>query len=283
MDGYQCYRRDRGSRGGGIVVYVKSDIVSNYRMDLIPISPYFNEILNHSGSFFLVTFYRPPNADQLFIDNFTHVLNNVKGINLDSKLCLLCDLIMPGIHWQALTGNNQLSSNICNLFQEHHLNQLNNEASRPHNDNILDIVLTNTSELFSEILTTDSVFHSDHYMLEFNISFQPKFKKKENRWVYNFKDADFNELNFRVEGLDLVTHMQSHGPNVDQAWFIWSLKIQELINNHKPKFAIKQRSSPWIDGECLHLIHLKKEAWKKARRSNSDQDWNSYKSINNQC
>ena len=53
--------------------------------------------------------------------------------------------------------------------------------------------------------------------------------------------------------------------------------MAKAINNDAPKYEIKQRCSPWIDGECLHLIHLKKEAWNKAKRSNSNYDWDNYK------
>ena len=91
VDGYQCCRRDRGSSGGGVAVYIKSEFVSVCRTDLLPSSPNFNEILvcelvTHAGPIFLVTFYRPPNADQTFNDNLTRVLDNIKGIKPNSKM-----------------------------------------------------------------------------------------------------------------------------------------------------------------------------------------------------
>ena len=42
-------------------------------------------------------------------------------------------------------------------------------------------------------------------------------------------------------------------------------------------------SSPWIDGECLHLIHLKKQAWSKAKLNKTADDWNQYKQANSTC
>ena len=76
--------------------------------------------------------------------------------------------------------------------------------------------------------------------------------------------------------------MEKHGANVNLAWSTWVFKVKSVIINHVPRSEVKHRSSPWLDGECLHLIHLKKEAWRKAKRTNSDLDWANCKTISNQ-
>ena len=42
IDGYNFFRRDRGSRGGGVLMYFKSNFVCTHRMDLVGPSDNFN-------------------------------------------------------------------------------------------------------------------------------------------------------------------------------------------------------------------------------------------------
>ena len=62
---------------------------------------------------------------------------------------------------------------------------------------------------------------------------------------------------------------------------IFNTGLYEYI--YMPKQQTKNKTSSWIDGECLHLIHLKKRAWTKAKDSNTPQDWEQYKIANNTC
>ena len=76
IDGYNVFRKDRGSRGGGVLVYVSKKLQCVRRLDLESASPTQNEIiineirLDKKNSILLVTFYRPPNADQAQVFNF---------------------------------------------------------------------------------------------------------------------------------------------------------------------------------------------------------------------
>ena len=94
VDGYQFFRRDRGSRGGGIIVYFRSDLICTHRKDLVAHFPNFNEIMvceisAHLEKFFLVNFYRPPNADQTFNDNLSDILSKINNDCLYFKSTIL--------------------------------------------------------------------------------------------------------------------------------------------------------------------------------------------------
>ena len=288
VEGYSHFRKDRGSRGGGLLVYSKEDIICTYRPDLVGNSLNYNEILvcevfTNQGKMYLITFYRPPNSNNSFSENLKRVLDNIHTESLSPRICLAGDLNLPEINWADMTCNSALGRNLCSILNEHQFSQINKLPSRAENANVLDTVITNFPNAFSDTHYVESNFQTDHFMIEFQIQHKPTEKKKEKRWLYKFKEADYNELNFRIEELDLESKMKVHGNNIDLAWDTWLFNIQSLINNYIPRCEIKHRSSPWIDGECLHLIHLKKEAWKKAKRTNNDQDWIHYKTANNLC
>ena len=173
-------RKDRESRGGGLLVYIKSDIKFNLKTTFVPSNTSFNEILiceilNKNYTFFLVVFYRPPNADFNFIDNIGKTLENIASA---SHNCKVCDLNLPIIKWHNMSADTGHASNVCEIFNYQYLTQINRNPSRATNDNILDAVLTNFSQFFSDVKMIPPVFKSDHHMFEFEISLSPILKKR---------------------------------------------------------------------------------------------------------
>ena len=76
---YDFFRKDRGTRGGGIIMYHNNNIQCVRRSDLETDTDGFNEILiceEHAKphNFFMILLYRPPNASVLFNNNLSEVL-----------------------------------------------------------------------------------------------------------------------------------------------------------------------------------------------------------------
>ena len=237
----------------------------------------FNEILvceiklnNHK--LFYVSFYRAPNSDMSFNNNLHLVLERIQSKSPNTNICLIGDLNLPQINWDTFKGNSLISDSFCDTTVHFNLQNINQLPSRVINNNILDVVVTNFPDSFSEIHHRDPAFTSDHHMIEFDILLQKNIKQDNKRWTFNFKKVNFDELNFRIKELDLITEITSHEHNIDLAWDMWLHSIQSFMNIHIPKTQIKSKTSPWIDGERLHHIHLKKRAWKKAKNSNTPHD-----------
>ena len=293
INGYHFFRKDRGSRGGGILVYIKDSIMCHRRSDLEPDNNSINEFLcleisnSSSGSLLLVSFYRPPRPDTCFNNDLYEILckHGKSGQHGKSgpKICLIGDLNLPEIRWSDLPDSPPQYRDLIDILTEHNLVQINKCPSRTDNMNILDVVLTNFPDYFSEVCYHASLIFSDHEMIEFSMGWPYKTKKSEVRWIYNFKNANYDELNYRIQELNLSSIVDKYNYNLDLAWYFWSFNIKHIINTYIPKFQVKNKTSPWIDGEALHHIHLKRQAWKKARQTNSEVDWSNYKSINNKC
>ena len=283
VDGYRLYRKDRGARGGGIVTFIRDDLTSNRRTDLEAKDEIIvNEIkANNHESFLLITFYRPPNASTDFSINFRKVLRNAKKTGL--KMCILGDLNAPDINWLTMSGKSMHTNELCEDFTDCNLVQINNLPSRNNNSNILDVLLTNISDQCTAPAYCNSLIQSDHFMFQFNINLKPNQRKHDVRWLYNYKNANYDEINYRIEQADIMSKIHKPDQNVNSAWRIWSHQVHAIIDTYIPKKKIKHKTNPWIDGEVLHKIHLKKEAWNKARKTNTENDWQNYKKANNEC
>ena len=85
------------------------------------------------------------------------------------------------------------------MLNDHFLVQCNFNPTRMLNetdDNILDLVLTKTPDLVSDVEVLTDHFNSDHFPVSFNIKLlSGRPRKSVSRKNYNFKKADFTALN----------------------------------------------------------------------------------------
>ena len=86
ISGYDFYRKDRvKGRGGGILMYVKSSLICNRRIDIESSNTDENEILVcdlncANNKFLIVGVHRPPNCSDKFNHNLVTVLQNIHVI-----------------------------------------------------------------------------------------------------------------------------------------------------------------------------------------------------------
>ena len=81
------------------------------------------------------------------------------------------------------------------MLNDHFLVQCNFNPTRMLNetdDNILDLVLTKTPDLVSDVEVLTDHFNSDHFPVSFNIKLlSGRPRKSVSRKNYNFKKVDF--------------------------------------------------------------------------------------------
>ena len=85
------------------------------------------------------------------------------------------------------------------MLNDHFLVQCNFNPTRMLNEtdgNILDLILTKTPDLVSDVEVLTDHFNSDHFPVSFNIKLiSGRPRKSVSRKNYNFKKADFTALN----------------------------------------------------------------------------------------
>jgi hypothetical protein len=210
-EGFKFYRKDRCGRGGGLLLCIKDKYSSCRRSDLEINNIVFNEIMVvevvlGNFTFMTVLCYRPPNADNNFNTHFADVLNNISRAGYKNILCM-GDMNLPDIDWLSNTGDNKLNTNFTDICFEYDLCQLNRQPSRANSSNILDVVLTNFSDKFSEVIAYPSLLKSDHFMLETSFTINGKSLSKGKpmvpRYVDQFKDTNFDQLEYNLYNVNL--------------------------------------------------------------------------------
>ncbi|XP_068692770.1 uncharacterized protein [Montipora foliosa] len=109
LDGYNIFRSERANRrGGGVLLAINSRLSCNRRYDLEieGVEMLVCEI-HTSGSRCLIfsVSYRPPNADEVFLDGFRTFLHKFNGIGI-SDLIIAGDFNFPHIDWSTISPTN---------------------------------------------------------------------------------------------------------------------------------------------------------------------------------
>ena len=84
LPGYIIFRRDRDRHGGGVLIFVKTELCASVvpfsepmaNLEFLPIVFTFCEL-----KFCIAVFYRPPSSDVHYFDNFCSVVENLNIVN----------------------------------------------------------------------------------------------------------------------------------------------------------------------------------------------------------
>ena len=279
---YTILRKDRETRGGGVLLAIKSDsfksvreVHQNQYLEIISA-----EITTSSNSRLLIcSCYRPPNADQNWLNNFNHYLNDV--CSCYENIILVGDFNMPHISWNSpenTTGAIEIS--FLDLMNDYFLSQLNNKPTR--RNNVLDLVLTNVPNLVNihEVLSpTEAEVFTDHNIILFDVLISPKSPVNMNRTVYDYQRGNFDALRSSLESENLSNLISVEG-DIDYDWLIWKSTFLTIVADHIPTKRLRSRKYvPWLTGEILHNIKKKNSLRQRLKKSPSDYLRHKFKSL----
>ncbi len=113
-ENYCTYRRDRGTRGGGVLIGVSKSIPSRLYLrgdntELIAV-----EMLTNP-SLILCCVYAPPNSS---IDYCTSITNSLGSLPASKNVIILGDFNCPDINWNCLSGSTDFSTKLCDFSFE---------------------------------------------------------------------------------------------------------------------------------------------------------------------
>ena len=188
------------------------------------------------------------------------------------KVFLVGDFNLSRVSWSDLNSPIPIEQAFVDSFNELGLKQC---ISRPTHlkGNTLDILLTNFDDAISNlsVLEHDSVCKSDHFPMHFNIRCNVKRKTSAKRQCYNFKRANWDDLNYdllQVNWDSLFRHK-----DIDQCWDVAKYFLSELVNKHIPKVTVKSDfQPPWFDSDCFVACREKEKLRTKFKRTKSDVD-----------
>ena len=191
--GYILYRKDRHSRGGGVLIAVKESLFS-----CIIQSPPDLEIvtvkLGQGNNNVICCVYIPPECSFSYVSHVVQFLTD-----LTSSFCkcvIIGDFNFPDIDWSVLMGTSNSSNCFCNFVFDCNLTQHVSEPTHVKG-NLLDLVLSSASVVVNRLTVypLSLVDLSDHLAITFDfccsVSSVPKCKPG---YVYDFRNTDYESI-----------------------------------------------------------------------------------------
>ena len=156
---------------------------------------------------------------------------------------IIGDLNLESVNWNSYSSSNAIRSLFLELFQYLGLTQSINTPTHKHK-NILDILLTDSPHIVHHLVIHDPGEHvkSDHSPITFNINIYIKKKKMPRRYTFNFKKANWINLNnylFRMDWYSLLNYNDIHS-----SWECFKAKFLSICEKHIPKIAVKNSFQP---------------------------------------
>jgi len=286
---YNVYRKDRIlKKGGGVLLLVDAKIRSQRKDKLELTTHKHNEILVVEleptlGTKYLVIVAYRSQKDPVpnFVQNLDQTLTNCLKANYTDYL-LLGDFNMNKLKWQPALDKNlpTHSQSFLNLIHSYGLTQLNRNPSTTKG-NILDLVLTNFPDKLSKIYASTYHYRSDHFLLDFKINITTDKIIPPPRQVYDFKNANYQNLKTELQNHNLLTQLNDLA-TADSKWDYWKMTILGAINNNIRKITIKHNDTPpWMTKPLLQLIRRKNIALKRAKSLDSPDTWQKFKRVRN--
>ena len=277
IDGYSFISKPRKSgKGGGVGAYISSSVPYHRRLDLEQdsIECMWIEVLFPKTKGFLVGFiYRPPDSSKHLCKNFNCKLESMlTNVSLENKECILtgdmnCNYLVNSDHKELKSiliafGFKQLIKDPTRVTQE----------SR----SLIDVIYTNEPcNVYSVKVIPAGL--SDHDLIGcvrkiHNFKYQPKLITCRNYAKYD-PVAFCNELKNRDFGSVLTSSC------VNDAWSHLKSILKQCMDKHAPLITkkIKGRLCPWLSSDVKSEMNLRDNLLRKARKTNREVDWSSYK------
>ena len=216
IENYQIFRQDRGKRhGGGVLLYIHNTLP-------VTTSYYFDDdiceaVICHVESInaILISIYRPPDTpadsfEKLLKFTNMHISNISDGCQPD--IHFMGDINLPEMPWNQADATSKKSlsksgSMLNNFMDTLFLSQYVDKPTRK--DNILDLFITNNSNLVLQCNTIDTSL-SDHRIVKIQTTYNIKNKLSNQKAPIlphtfrslNFNKADFVQINDHLKSID---------------------------------------------------------------------------------
>ncbi len=254
-------------RGGGVLIAVRADIEASVKRlsmrkgaEILAI-----EIDMNGNKFVFCTVYR---VGTLGTENHESIINSVKSLyqgRNHKKIFIVGDLNLSSVSWPICEDSvvrNQVDKLFVDSFEELGLHQCINNPTHCKGKT-LDLLLTNDPTSVTNISVSEQtdICKSDHFSISFGVKANLKNKKFPKRKVYNFKKANWDQLNLDLRGVPWNNVIDCIEPEL--AWRSFKTILFNLVDRHIPTITLKGNfNSPWFDCESYEAYRKKERAHK---------------------
>ena len=271
--GYKMLIYERDQRvGGGVIVYAKNNLniseLNDLKLDKMNESVWLQIKLNGNlPNVRLGIIYRPPNLSQENDLSLVREINHM--LSGEENVIVLGDFNLPGIDWESYFSHCERENYFINCFLDNYLDQIVNFPTR--GSNLIDLVLTNNSNLCSNISMGSPLGSSDHASISFEIKYE-KTQISNHTTVFDYNRGDYDKLKFLMNSVNWEILFEEK--TCEEMWDIFSGKLQEVQSECIPTRVLRDggsRKNPgWFNREVKDALKEKQVAFNNLKRYNTN-------------
>ncbi|XP_076438589.1 uncharacterized protein LOC143277598 [Babylonia areolata] len=281
---YDVYRWEREDSYDGVLVATKNTLITHQ----LPSDPSAEAVLVSvhtqikNSKLIIGSVYRTPSATS---EEYTTATNRVIEQACHSQRSVVWlggDFNLPDIDWKTsniISHQNPKTMNqaYINKLQDTGLLQINHSPTR--GENILDLFITNRPSLVSRCTTLPGL--SDHDILLCDSTIQPTRTKPIPCTVHVWAKAEKQKMKQDIAAL--TEQLLCTGPvktTVHEMWDKIHSALTKTLNDHVPKKTCSTKvHQPWFNNTFKRLSRRKSRAWKKAKTTQKDHDWQRFEHL----
>ena len=281
IDNYQYppYRRDRNSKGGGKIVYVRQGLISKRLKSLESklIETICIELTISKKKWCSLFAYRPPNFDKR---SFFEEISN--------SLCLMVSkyeniLLVGDFNINLLDSKSDNRNHFSDLRDTFALTNLVKDKTcfKSNNGTLLDVILTNRPNSFQKTVITETGLSDCHKLI--STVFRSTFVKLPPKTIRYRSYKNFNKQNF-VHELDQRL-IRGDIYKTDDSYSKLTEIISEVLEKHAPMKVktIRGNQAPFMNKKLSKVIMNKSRIKNNYLKWPSRENFLAYKNIKNKC
>jgi hypothetical protein len=261
---------------------MRNDLVMSHRSDLDEDCEVLWAQLEIVGAkqILIGAFYRTPDSGPDVLESLRSSLSKL-DTNKCSNIWLSGDFNLSHIDWDNQStlpkcpkpGQCRQLLDIANDFN---LEQMIKKPTR--GSNILDLFFTSNSTLVDSADVMPGISDHDGIPLVV-INTKPKINKAKPRKIYVYRRANWPAIKKALADIssdfdDICLDMV----NVNELWEDLKGRINKTVEVNIPsKTATPNKKAPWFDRNVSRLLRKKKKAFDKAKVSDTEADWETFR------
>ena len=277
IPGYRIIRKDRIGRGGGIAVYIRSNLYFETVHFDFNITDFLEflilkvKIKNKMYAF--CVFYRPPNT------NFNSIINDFDNIFSDLYPTVDEIVCLGDFNVNLLKIDNPLVP----LFENYNFVQIVDQPTRISRtaSSLLDPIFVTDESLVSEfgVISADDI--SDHCLVYCCLRIEGNCITPKIITYRNFNN--FNVNLFLQDLHDLQWNEILYEQNLDNKITLFNELLLSLFDRHAPfkEARITKTRAPWLTPDLKVFMRQRDRALQQFKRTKLVQDWDNYKRLRN--
>lgn len=275
--GYNFVRCDRSGRGGGVAMYIRSDIpykllICDRRNEQL----WIRICLSGKNVAVGVVYRSQAVCYRDFLDSFENILTSILP-TVDEIVC------MGDFNINLLDTNNYMTKYVSDMFDSLGLNQLVDRPTRigGATDTLLDYIVVSDPSFVTDVQIVPVVDVADHELTVCKVSMFTSKSDHIFRTVRDFKNINLEQFESDLSSIPWKNIFDAHDINSKVSFLTDSLNL--LLDIHAPFKTVRliKPTNPWITDSIKAIINDRNKALKKYKRTKNQVDWQNYKSLRN--